>query len=264
LDLGQPPPAPGSPFPLAIDLCCGLGGWTEGLQQEGWTCIGFDIVDHRYGPDRYPGQLVLQDVTSLDGAQLRHASLIVASPPCQFFSYTAMPWKRAKALAQLVRADPDRLAQELAIWRACLRLQREASAAAGRRIPLVIENVQGAIPWVGRSNWNHGSYHLWGDVPALMPIPAKRGGGARKNPGFRFDGQSHRSFQSESVDRHVKGPGGAWFAKGAEPWTRDEVAAQTSNPSSHRRKAASARIAKIPLTLSRWIGRTWLPRSEAA
>jgi len=29
--------------PLAIDLFCGLGGWTEGLLAEGYDVVGFDI-----------------------------------------------------------------------------------------------------------------------------------------------------------------------------------------------------------------------------
>lgn len=29
--------------PLAIDLFCGLGGWTDGLLAEGYEVIGFDI-----------------------------------------------------------------------------------------------------------------------------------------------------------------------------------------------------------------------------
>jgi hypothetical protein len=28
--------------PLAIDLFCGLGGWTDGLLAEGYDVIGFD------------------------------------------------------------------------------------------------------------------------------------------------------------------------------------------------------------------------------
>lgn len=35
--------------PLAIDLFCGLGGWTEGLLAEGWDVIGFDIKAARLG-----------------------------------------------------------------------------------------------------------------------------------------------------------------------------------------------------------------------
>jgi hypothetical protein len=73
--------------PLAVDLYCGLGGWAEGLLAEGWDVIGFDIEQHVYGEHRYPAQLVIQDVTTLHGSQFRAAALIVASPPCQAYSY---------------------------------------------------------------------------------------------------------------------------------------------------------------------------------
>ena len=181
--------------PLAIDLFCGLGGWTEGLLAEGYDVVGFDNHAHVYGEHRYPAQLVIQDVLTLHGSQFRHASLIVASPPCQAYSYRAMPWKRAKALP-----PPDN-----SLFEACFRLQREAIAAAGRFIPLVVENVRGAQPWVGRSRWNYGSFHLWGDVPALMPMTMKRG---QKVAGFRFDG-SGKSFQSAAV-AGTKVPGLNW------------------------------------------------------
>lgn len=84
--------------PLCIDLFCGLGGWTEGFLAEGWDCVGFDTERHVYGQHRYPAQLVLQDVRTLHGSQFRDARMIVASSPCQEFSYRAMPWKLAKAL----------------------------------------------------------------------------------------------------------------------------------------------------------------------
>ena len=147
-------------MPLAIDLFCGLGGWTDGLIAEGWDVIGFDIERHEYGDQRYAGRLVIQDVTTLHGAQFKDAALIVASPPCQAYSYRAMPWKRAKALP-----PPDN-----SLFEACFRIQREACEAAGRHIPMIVENVRGAQPWVGRARWNYGSFYLWGDVPALMPV----------------------------------------------------------------------------------------------
>lgn len=315
---------------LAVDLFCGLGGWTDGLIAEGWNVIGFDIEQHVYGEHRYPAQLVLQDVRTINGAQFDGASLIVASSPCQEFSYRAMPWKRAKALG------PPLLGLEL--FAQAFRIQREAIAAAGHFIPMVQENVRGANPWVkaefGRSRWSYGSYHLWGDVPALMPItmkvPPKRAMddlkyGQRKllhahlpignGPFGRNDG---------TEDRITKNSGGSWFnvahntesGTGQNPdgWLgnngRDEMFAEMRGPrggkvrhdpryphldpntadsdgvkqpgiggertngkgdawfqdgaarhgsKSSARKAASARIAKIPEALARHIARTYYP-----
>ena len=222
--------------PLAIDLYCGLGGWTEGLLAEGYYVIGFDIEQHVYGEHRYPAQLVLQDVLTLHGSQFKDAALIVASPPCQAYSYRAMPWKRAKALP-----PPDN-----SLFEACFRIQREASEAAGHHIPLVVENVRGAQPWVGRARWNSGSFYLWGDVPALMPVLP-----ARKVAGFRFDG-SGGSFQSAAVRQ-------GWFND--YPRTPDSLA--SSGSGSAKRKRASALIAKIPEPLARHVARTYRPRVAA-
>ena len=251
--------------PLAIDLCCGLGGWTSGLLAEGWNVVGIDIEEHIYGEHRYPAALIIQDVLTVSGSAFSEASLIVASPPCQFFSYTAMPWSRAKALAAEVRSDPARLEKELALFNACFRIQGEACLAAGRHIPMVVENVRGTIPWVGRSRWNFGSFHLWGDIPALMPATIGREG--HKVEGFRFDG-SGKSFQSASVAKVAEGrkgagvkPGGDWFAearKGGSGGTSSSFGSK-----SPARKFASAMIAKIPEPLSRHVARTFRPIAEA-
>lgn len=193
--------------PLAIDLFCGLGGWTDGLLAEGYDVIGFDIEHHKYGDEKYPALLVIQDVLTLHGSQFKSADLIVASPPCQEYSYMAMPWKKAKAKAEAIRADKTgrELERLNRLFNACFRIQREACEAAGRHIPLIIENVRGANEWVGRARWNFGSYYLWGDVPALMPATIK----ATKVPGFRFDGNGG-SLKTAAVNEGFKSAGLNW------------------------------------------------------
>jgi hypothetical protein len=161
--------------PIGIDLFCGLGGWTDGLLAEGYDVTGFDITAHDYGDGkRYPAKLVIADVLTLHGSQFKDAALIVASPPCQRFSYMAMPWKKAKAIASEYRSGVRDVKELTALFDACFRIQREAIEAAGHFIPMVVENVRGAQPWVGKAKWNFGSYYLWGDVPALMPITMPR------------------------------------------------------------------------------------------
>jgi hypothetical protein len=299
--------------PLAIDLCAGLCGWGEGLISEGWRVRAYDIEDMFTAlgepkPDHV--ELVVRNVLEMHGSELVDAELIVASPPCTEYSYMAMPWSRAKQIARALRGEDEfpepyrgsrTIAELNAIFDACFRLQREASEAAGRDIPMVVENVKGAQPWVGRAAWNYGSFYLWGDVPALMPVTLRLAVGnglkrtgrtmcfpagsanpdavkgrtgklhwqdepdGRKNPGFRFDG-SGRSFQSESVNRHV-----ADGVKNRDPdgYERNHPEAfgwktPRTSSGSKARKAASAKIAKIPLALSSHIARVYRPERIAA
>jgi len=242
--------------PMAIDLFCGLGGWTEGLLAEGYYVVGFDNVRHVYGEHRYPAQLVLQDVLTLHGRQFKDAALIVASPPCQAYSYRAMPWKRAKALP-----PPDN-----SLFEACFRIQREANEAAGHHIPLIVENVKGAQPWVGRARWNYGSFYLWGDVPALMPIVTR----AQK---FNPDGTSHgigswfkiadSKNRGSSKDGQSKGEGIKQTGSGREWFAGEGKISRLTSSKSPARKMASAMIAKIPLGLARYIAATYKPRLVA-
>jgi hypothetical protein len=252
------------------DLFCGLGGWSEGFLAEGYECVGFDIEAHDYGTGGYPGTLVLRDIRSIHGSELKDATVIVASPPCQAYSYRAMPWKRAKALP-----PPDNT-----LFNECFRIQREASEAAGHHIPLIVENVRGAQKWVGCARWNYGSFYLWGDVPALMPFTRQL-----KRPGRNFHafenglGSSPTFCGADHETRGVKGiphrPSGHWTnpaeyegvkqpgisgprdnGKG-DAWFQDGAARHGSK--SNSRKAASAMIAKIPFPLAKWIAKCFKP-----
>lgn len=306
--------------PVVIDLFCGLGGWTRGFLAEGFDAIGFDIERHRYwvpevGRDddamkgtkpvekrgrtqgcavtlgmeganskprtrllEYPAQLVLQDVRTLDGHQFRclgsRLRCIVASPPCQKYSYMAMPFTRSKKLAAWYREDPARQVELNELFNAAFRIAKEAG------VPLILENVKGAQPWVGRAKWHYGSYYLWGDLPALMPsakqclkwgdcpskryderpkdnVAAHREGTGRKVPGFNFHahekGVAGGSFQSAAVKTHTAGNGKSYG--GEFGW--DGSAMRTGNSKSGARKAASAMIAEIPFDLAQYIARVF-------
>ena len=140
---------------------------------------------------------------------------------------------------------------------------------------MVVENVKGAQRWVGRAAWHFGSFYLWGDVPAIMPIVLPH----RKVPGFNFhaheNGIAGGSFQSAAVAAvegvKKRGSGPEWFDKELDErrkeatkgfvtglskghdWRQDPSA--RFNSKSDSRKAASAMIAKIPFDLASWIAR---------
>jgi hypothetical protein len=188
-------------------------------------------------------------------------------------------------------------------------LQREASAAAGRYIPMVVENVKGAQPWVGRAAWNYGSFYLWGDLPALMP--SARSSEAVKAPGLgagwvhpddprHTPGLDFTRIAGKHADG-TKNTGGSWFniahnttsgcaqnpdgrkrpgikfseegfnctlARELAPTLkRGAVKLSAEDKRQHlssARKAASAKIAKIPLALSSHIARVYRPERIAA
>ena len=236
--------------PLCIELFCGMFGWSSGWLEFGGRAIGFDIEHlphHRPVPEG--ASLVLQDVLTLYGSQFRDAALILASPPCQAYSYRAMPWKRAKALP-----PPSN-----ELFDACFRIQQEASEAAGRHIPMVVENVCGAQKWVGRAKWHFGSFYLWGDVPALMP-PVLRG---TKNNGVKQHGSGAARFDKALDERRKEATaiknGKDWFGSGENCSLQRRQSSRSDS-----RKAASAQIAKIPFELSLYIAQVYWPEEIPA
>lgn len=142
--------------PIALDLCCGKGGWAKGLIAAGWDVVGVDN-EERFRAE-YPGQFYCGDVLGRDCEALvpsstRTYDLVVASPPCQEFSRHDQPWTRK-------RNPPP---PGTSIWEVCVRIAEEFGA------PLILENVRGAQKFMGRAAWHCGPYYMWGDVPALMP-----------------------------------------------------------------------------------------------
>jgi hypothetical protein len=163
------------------------------------------------------------------------------------------------------------------LFDACFRIQREAGTAAGHHIPLVVENVKGAQPWVGAAKAHYGSFYLWGDVESV--------GGAIVGTRPRF-GEILRA------KRAIKNGGGSWFGIGSpgqietgqnpvngvkvegisfnghgelghKPQGFNVTAAQRYREENGQktppRQAASAQIAKIPEPLARHIARIYRP-----
>lgn len=283
--------------PIAIDLFTGKGGWAQGLSAAGWHVIGFDIEDKGHNG----GELVLQDVLTLHGSQFRNAGLIVASPPCQNYSYLSMPWSRSKSensqKAKAMRRKWETEGPDNLLFDACFRIQREACEAAGHYIPLVVENVKGAQEWVGPAKARYGSFCLWGDVETVngvlvagrkmaFGVPTLRNSGRAKVPGQDWNNFKNglkseawndaavRQMEEESgrkVNHHLNGevpPGTgktSWFFGNTKHELRDGVKGEsmTSRFSSRSaaRREASARIAMIPRPLAEYIGRAFLPDS---
>ena len=138
------------------------------------------------------------------------------------------------------------------------------SGTVTRHIPLVVENVKGAQPWVGRAKWHYGAQYLWGDVPALMPFqrvfPSPKDAG---NSGVQFknstplnaiahpskNGPLIPTFQADNGVKQTGLSGPKWFDQGAAAY----------GSASKERKAASALIARIPEALARHIACVFWP-----
>lgn len=139
--------------PLALDLCCGRGGWAAGFIAEGWRVVGVDF-DERFAPF-YPGQFVCCDLLKWEMWRVMSPALVLASPPCEEYSRWSMPWTRSK--------NPS--VPDFRLWHRCEYIAKSLG------VPLVLENVRGAQQFHGRSLANCGPFHLWGNgVPALVPV----------------------------------------------------------------------------------------------
>lgn len=151
---------------VCVDLCCGDGGWTDAFLDLGFRVIGYDVVRR----PAYRGELILQDVRTVDGARLSRLRprVVVASPPCNRFT-TVTPRRR----------DP----------RAGMVLVRECKRIIDQARPTfwALENVRGAYaaitaelgPPMNPRGMHNASVYLWGNVPPTI-IPRVRKGWKRQ------------------------------------------------------------------------------------
>jgi hypothetical protein len=218
-------------------------------------------------------ELVLQDVLTLDGRQLKDAACIFASPPCQRYSYMAMPWSRAKREAswqRWMRDSPFSPGFRLNdLFNACFRIQREASEAAGHHIPLVVENVCGAQPWVGPARAMAGRLRFGQTLRAGRRAKITGTGSwffAKDNPdAFCWRKNGHAPLGLVNTESgHGQNPVNGVKDRDVDGYSRNHPEAfgwKMPRTSSHSvaRKAASAQIAEIPYALSEYIARAFFP-----
>ena len=80
-----------------IDLCCGCGGWSEGLRQAGLTSVlgvdSWNIAIQSYHDNFPQAQKLIKKVQDLTADELPAADVIVGSTPCQKASIANIGYK---------------------------------------------------------------------------------------------------------------------------------------------------------------------------
>ena len=129
-----------------LDLFCGLGGAGAAFRAAGWRVVGVDL-DASLSPD------VCADLASWLWEGER-PDFVWASPPCEDFTRRFLPWLAPK--------HPGEPTQALALVGAARRIIRETGARWW-----CVENVRGAIRWLGSPDQTAGPFMLWTNLPPL-------------------------------------------------------------------------------------------------
>ena len=154
---------PAEPIMKMFDLFCGYGGASQPFVDHGWEVVGFD--NEPRVASRYPGKLILQDVSTIDGQHLQGADLIWASPPCIHFTLAN---QRVGNQRDLERG---------------MELVRDAKRIIDQAEPRhwIIENVRGSVRSIsellGRpinlGGPNNQAYWFWTDLHPILPMMRK-------------------------------------------------------------------------------------------
>lgn len=156
-----------------LDLFAGLGGASQAMTARGWEVVTVDN-DPRFSCT------ITADLAGWSWGG-RRPDLVWASPPCQEFSRTSMPWLRSK------NPDPP----SLALMIAAKRIIDEC-----RPQWWVIENVRGASRWfrpiLGPVVRQCGPFFLWGRFPSSF--------------GYRHRAKKKESYSSTQRAERAKIP----------------------------------------------------------
>jgi len=145
----------------ALDLFCGLGGWSDGLALEGFEVLGVEIEPKI--AELYKHPVLVDDVRNLDGEVFRFFDLIVGSPPCRDFSIIA------KTLGHRWKRPPDPEGRGLELIRLFLNFVEKAQPTFW-----LMENVQGLCEHLEiepkvKTRLGRGMLRcFWGKFPAFL------------------------------------------------------------------------------------------------
>jgi len=143
----------------ALDLFCGLGGWSDGLVMEGFEVLGVEIEPKIASLYKHP--VIVEDVRKLRGEQFPGYNLIVGSPPCRDFSIIG------KTLGHTWKKPPCP-EDGLELVNAFIRIVKEAEPDFW-----LMENVLGLIDYLGtpkfKTKLGKGMLRaFWGNFPSFL------------------------------------------------------------------------------------------------
>ncbi len=130
-----------------LDLFSGMGGASGAMETRDWKVVRVDI-DDGFKPD------FVADVREL-GLRNYKPDLIWGSPPCTEFSRVGFPWIKDAT-------EPD-----MSLVEAFRRIVHELKPRWW-----ILENVKGAVPYLGRPQFISNPIYLWGRFP---PVHCKVG-----------------------------------------------------------------------------------------